>query len=63
MLFAVCSSHLATVSMIRGRLRFEMSIHTSLEAPGWVVEYLVKGNDECEVFHTFARWSHNTQTK
>jgi len=53
MLFAVCSSHLATVSMIRGRLRLEMSIHTSLEAPGWVVEYLVKGNVECEVFHTF----------
>jgi hypothetical protein len=34
MLFAVCSSHLATVSMVRGRLRFEISIHTLLEAPG-----------------------------
>jgi hypothetical protein len=34
MLFAVCSSHLPTVSMIHGRLRFEISIHTLLEAPG-----------------------------
>jgi hypothetical protein len=64
MLFAVCSSHLATVSMIRGRWRCEISIHTSLEAPAWIVEYLVKvQNVECEVFHTFARWSHDTRTK